>query len=290
MYQIRRRRGFVLRGSFCSCIMAAGRSRRPMAEDVEDESLYYSFPSRDTSPKTSVNAPRERMLQPQATSSETSFWMHEMSYSSLASTDSGYTQQPWLPDELSLHCMRCRRPFHLLRWTHHCRDCGGIFCSACSSHRVEASVPSGGERAQGSPSVFRLCDGCAFSAHRPDHLGCRNPLSCPRCHRPRSLQHWLVYLRMATRMLLCCGLCCASDTCWCIGAGCVESLDASSYPVHNNPHRPRRHVPCPRRRLASRVRCPPRYLSHPSSPKCIPSPSTLTCSPSVCAPVLLCHG
>ena len=37
--------------------------------------------------------------------SDVSFWAHEMSYSSLASTDSGYTQQPWLPDELSSHCL-----------------------------------------------------------------------------------------------------------------------------------------------------------------------------------------
>ena len=49
-------------------------------------------------------------------------------YSSLDSTDSGYTQQPWLPDEICAHCMICQRPFHIWRWTHHCRDCGGIFC------------------------------------------------------------------------------------------------------------------------------------------------------------------
>lgn len=132
----------------------------------------------------------------------TQWWTHELSYSSLASNDEGYTQQvlpcplasvwtlatrpctmthrtslahalllqpwplnesssycitmccsssvaslcavrcphlsplpspvpqPWLPDEISSHCMLCERPFHLMRWTHHCRDCGGLFCHA----------------------------------------------------------------------------------------------------------------------------------------------------------------
>lgn len=215
-------------------------------EEVDDESLYASFPSRDASPNLSVSAPRERMLQPQAAHSDTAYWMHEMSFSSLASTDSGYTQQPWLPDELSSHCMRCHRPLHLLRWTHHCRDCGGIFCSSCSSHRVEANMPFGGARVQGGPPLFRLCDGCAFSTHRPTHLGCRNPLSCPRCRRPRGLHQWLLYAQMATRMFLCCGVCCASDTCWCIGAGCVASLDASSLPIRTTPQRQRRRVSCQR--------------------------------------------
>ena len=65
------------------------------------------------------------------------WWAHELSCSSLASSDGGYTTQPWLPDEVSLHCMLCARPFHFWRWTHHCRDCGGLYCASCSSHRVE---------------------------------------------------------------------------------------------------------------------------------------------------------
>ena len=56
---------------------------------------------------------------------DSSYWLHELSYSSLESNDSGYTQQPWLPDELCGHCMLCQQRFHLWRWTHHCRDCGG---------------------------------------------------------------------------------------------------------------------------------------------------------------------
>ena len=58
--------------------------------------------------------------------SDVEHWSHELSQSSLASNDSGYTQQPWLPEDLVLSCMLCKRPFHLMRWTHHCRDCGGV--------------------------------------------------------------------------------------------------------------------------------------------------------------------
>ena len=53
--------------------------------------------------------------------SDSSYWLHELSYSSLESNDSGYTQQPWLPDELCGHCMLCQQEFHLWRWMHHCR-------------------------------------------------------------------------------------------------------------------------------------------------------------------------
>ena len=92
---------------------------------------------------------------------DSAYWMHELSYSSLESNDSGYTQQPWLPDELCPHCMLCRRPFHLLRWTHHCRDCGGLFCSACSTHRVEI----GEDTASAQPAALRVCDPDVWCGH-----------------------------------------------------------------------------------------------------------------------------
>ena len=162
--------------------------------------------------------------------SDVSFWAHEMSYSSLASTDSGYTQQPWLPDELSSHCMQCHRPFHLLRWTHHCRDCGGVFCGDCSTHRVE--VVSGVGR-QHNSSAMRVCDGCAFSPHHPAHLGCRNPLSCARCARPSSTAHCGVYLSMAARTVFCCGLSDLGCGVCCGGcSSCVRALDARRRATH----------------------------------------------------------
>ena len=129
-----------------------------------------------------------------------SFWMHELSYSSLESTDSGYTQQPWLPDELCTNCMQCQRPFDLWRWTHHCRDCGGLFCHECSSHRVPSSARDG-------PATLRVCDRCAFSAAYPEHLGCDNPFACKRCSLPRTPSHAAVYLSLFLRQLACCVPC-----------------------------------------------------------------------------------
>ncbi|KAF8792286.1 lateral signaling target protein 2 homolog isoform X1 [Argiope bruennichi] len=42
----------------------------------------------------------------------------------------------WMPDELSSNCMACKVQFTILRRRHHCRNCGKIFCSRCSSNSI----------------------------------------------------------------------------------------------------------------------------------------------------------
>ncbi|XP_064465654.1 lateral signaling target protein 2 homolog isoform X2 [Ornithodoros turicata] len=42
----------------------------------------------------------------------------------------------WLPDELISNCMECSVQFTILRRRHHCRRCGKIFCSRCSSNTL----------------------------------------------------------------------------------------------------------------------------------------------------------
>lgn len=42
----------------------------------------------------------------------------------------------WMPDELSSNCMACKSQFTILRRRHHCRNCGKIFCSRCSSNSI----------------------------------------------------------------------------------------------------------------------------------------------------------
>jgi len=38
----------------------------------------------------------------------------------------------WMPDDVINKCMGCDKKFGVTRWKHHCRVCGGIFCSPCS--------------------------------------------------------------------------------------------------------------------------------------------------------------
>jgi len=171
------------------------------------------------------------------------WWAHELSCSSLASSDGGYTQQPWLPDEVSVHCMLCARPFHFWRWTHHCRDCGGLYCSSCSSHRVEvrhATPHRNALRRSAHPlphasqapgpngplhlTALRLCDTCAFSPSHPQHLGCAAPCACPRCSRPSSLGQLIYLAKAALWHLVCFPFCCAGWTC--IARACAASTDS----------------------------------------------------------------
>ncbi|XP_051834982.1 lateral signaling target protein 2 homolog isoform X1 [Antechinus flavipes] len=42
----------------------------------------------------------------------------------------------WVPDHACFHCTACQTPFSLTRRRHHCRNCGKIFCSRCSSKSV----------------------------------------------------------------------------------------------------------------------------------------------------------
>uniref|UniRef100_A0A8D2LJU5 FYVE-type domain-containing protein n=1 Tax=Varanus komodoensis TaxID=61221 RepID=A0A8D2LJU5_VARKO len=46
----------------------------------------------------------------------------------------GLMPPDWVPDSTCSHCMACQAPFTFLRRRHHCRSCGKIFCSRCSSH------------------------------------------------------------------------------------------------------------------------------------------------------------
>eukprot|EP00045_Choanoeca_perplexa_P013788 m.157711 g.157711 ORF g.157711 m.157711 type:complete len:1047 (+) comp16455_c0_seq2:45-3185(+) len=42
----------------------------------------------------------------------------------------------WVQDEEAPHCHSCHVNFNLLRRRHHCRACGHIFCSTCSSRKL----------------------------------------------------------------------------------------------------------------------------------------------------------
>jgi len=62
--------------------------------------------------------------------------------------------QRWMPDEKCTVCFACNAAFGTFRRRHHCRLCGQIFCSKCSSKFVH------GKYIGTSEHLSRLCDDC----------------------------------------------------------------------------------------------------------------------------------
>lgn len=59
----------------------------------------------------------------------------------------------WVDDGSSVSCSSCRNHFTFFNRRHHCRNCGYLFCNACSTHRAPV-------RSRGWMSATRVCDGC----------------------------------------------------------------------------------------------------------------------------------
>ncbi|KPP63266.1 hypothetical protein Z043_118491, partial [Scleropages formosus] len=64
-----------------------------------------------------------------------------------------YDLPVWVPDEACSCCTTCKAPFTVIRRKHHCRSCGKIFCSRCSSH--SAPLPR-----YGQVKPVRVCTHC----------------------------------------------------------------------------------------------------------------------------------
>lgn len=68
-------------------------------------------------------------------------------------SDVGETAPAWVPDVEAHSCMRCEKTkFSALQRRHHCRKCGYVVCSSCSSNK--AMLP------QQSSKPLRVCDIC----------------------------------------------------------------------------------------------------------------------------------
>lgn len=57
----------------------------------------------------------------------------------------------WATDDSAKQCKACTKEFNLTRRKHHCRNCGEIFCNACSDNAM--ALPS-------SAKPVRVCDDC----------------------------------------------------------------------------------------------------------------------------------
>ena len=82
------------------------------------------------------------------------------------------TKQYWMPNENCTTCYDCGRAFGMLLRKHHCRVCGIIFCSSCSSNTLPG-------RPFGFTKPVRVCNYC-FTRHTK---GIPNNSNDPRSRR-----------------------------------------------------------------------------------------------------------
>jgi hypothetical protein len=47
------------------------------------------------------------------------------------------TLPEWVPDLISPECLTCHKPFGFTNRRHHCRLCGGVYCTNCSYGRCD---------------------------------------------------------------------------------------------------------------------------------------------------------
>jgi tankyrase len=62
-----------------------------------------------------------------------------------------YNKKNWVPDELAPACTNCSNAFSFFNRRHHCRACGKVYCSKCSSRSMHI---------RGSKKAYRVCDKC----------------------------------------------------------------------------------------------------------------------------------
>jgi hypothetical protein len=81
---------------------------------------------------------QQPQYQPQEYPSWNTTLHHPQMISHPPSTRQIYDEKShWMPDVLCKHCYACESQFTMFRRRHHCRLCGQVFCSRCSSFFVE---------------------------------------------------------------------------------------------------------------------------------------------------------
>ena len=68
----------------------------------------------------------------------------------------------WKHDSEKAACEGCGKEFTFVRRKHHCRRCGGLFCDACSSRKLDLAVALTGENNATAKNVkkARVCNPC----------------------------------------------------------------------------------------------------------------------------------
>lgn len=66
----------------------------------------------------------------------------------------------WVPDNAVTNCALCKDPFSLIRRKHHCRNCGQIYCSNCTTNNALLTFTK-------AKCPVRVCDTCYQSLPQP---------------------------------------------------------------------------------------------------------------------------
>ncbi|XP_064483624.1 FYVE, RhoGEF and PH domain-containing protein 6-like isoform X2 [Ornithodoros turicata] len=80
-----------------------------------------------------------------------------------SSSELGKEAPVWIPDRRVTMCQLCTREFTFTHRRHHCRACGKVICSACSSNRVALHYVG--------PKPVRVCDHCYYSLRQSISCG-----------------------------------------------------------------------------------------------------------------------
>eukprot|EP00759_Apiculatamorpha_spiralis_P056533 PhF_6_TR8198/c0_g1_i1/m.12540 len=61
---------------------------------------------------------------------------------------------PWQHDNETANCIKCARKFTFFMRRHHCRSCGGVYCSDCCGHKAQ------GVKGYSKDEYVRVCTRC----------------------------------------------------------------------------------------------------------------------------------
>ena len=65
---------------------------------------------------------------------------------------------PWQSEAEASACIGCKKAFKLLERKTHCRHCGLVFCTQCTSKIFTLAPPIGSSNP--TPIKDKVCDGC----------------------------------------------------------------------------------------------------------------------------------
>lgn len=80
----------------------------------------------------------------------------------------------WQSYDAVAKCNRCEKPFTPLRRKHHCRHCGLIYCSTCTSVKIKV---------EGSNNLKRVCRRCASNNSSQTSPPLKQPNNTKKAHQ-----------------------------------------------------------------------------------------------------------